>query len=107
MRRFFYSIYRFFNSPRIRYCLLVEGARRFLAYDTREVMMAKIMEWARFRNLEGDYMEFGVFRGDSFIKAFHFAKFAELFSMKFYAFDSFSGYPPLEGIDKECGYFKE
>ena len=100
-------IYRFASSPRIRYSLPIEGARRFLSYDTREVMMAKIMEWARFRNLNGDYMEFGVFKGDSFTKAYHFAKYADLWSMRFYAFDSFSGYPPLEGVDKECGFFKE
>lgn len=108
MRSTLQKIYRLAQLPRLRYALPVEGIRRvFFAYDTREVMMSKIMEWASFRNLGGDYMEFGVFEGDSFIKAFHFARFARLSHMTFYAFDSFAGYPPLEGIDKECGYFQE
>ena len=101
-------IYKLITAPRLRYSLLMEGMRRlFFTYDTREAVMSKIMEWAYFRNLNGDYMEFGTYKGNSFIKAFHFARFAGLSSMKFYAFDSFTGYPPLEGIDKECGYFKE
>lgn len=100
-------IYKFLNAPRFRYSLLMEGMRRFFTYESRETIMRMIMEWAYFRNLNGDYMEFGVYKGDSFIKAFHFSNFAGLFSMKFYAFDTFSGYPKIEGIDKECGYFKE
>jgi len=107
-RKILYPLYKFLNSPRLRYSAPVEGLRRlFFAHDTREVVMRQVMEWANFRNLKGDYMEFGVFKGDSFIKAYNFAKFAGIFSMKFYAFDSFLGYSKLEGIDKECGYFKE
>ena len=101
-------MYKFIRKPHFRYSLFGEGMRRlFFTYDEREEIMKKVMSWAFFRNLEGDYMEFGVYQGESFIKAFHFARFRKLSSMKFYAFDSFSGYPPLEGIDKECGYFKE
>lgn len=111
-RKIIRPIYKFLNSPRPRYSILAEGMRDlFFTYDTREIMMQKVMEWASFRDLKGDYMEFRVFKGDSFIKAYNFAKFARLFSvnfsMKFYAFDSFSGYSKLEGIDKDCGYFQE
>ncbi|MBU2544925.1 TylF/MycF family methyltransferase [Patescibacteria group bacterium] len=101
-------IYKLIRKPRFRYSLFIEGMRRlFYTYDEREAVMKRIMEWAFFRDLKGDYMEFGVYEGNSFIRAFYFAKFRKLSAMKFYAFDSFSGYPPLEGIDKDCGYFEE
>lgn len=108
MNKFIIAVYKFITAPRLRYSLMFEGLRRlFFTYTSREIAMRRIMQWAFFRKLNGDYMEFGVFQGDSFTKAFHFSKFAKLPSMKFFAFDSFSGYPPLEGVDKECGYFEE
>lgn len=108
MKKILKAVYRLTQSPKFRYSFFLEGLRRyFLTYETREALMIKVMEWARFRNIEGDYLEFGVFKGNSFIKAYYMAKYGQLSSMKFYAFDSFSGYPPLEGVDKECGYFIE
>ncbi len=71
--------------------------------------------------VEGDYLEFGVYSGGSFIEAFNTLKHAfgpfqkihgertkedvkelnRLWSnMRFFAFDSFEGLPNLEGIDK-------
>ena len=86
----------------------MEGLRRtFFIYETREFVMRYIMSWANFRGLQGDYMEFGVFEGKSFVQAFHFARFQRLSRMHFYAFDSFTGYPPLYDIDKQGGYLKE
>jgi len=79
--------------------------------------------------VEGDYLEFGVFRGNSFIRSYHTLK--KVFEarikafgtngtpedsrerqaiwdrMRFFAFDSFKGLPELEGIDKETADFAE
>jgi hypothetical protein len=79
--------------------------------------------------VEGDYLEFGVFRGDSFIQAFktieavyrercedqghthsrHYrARVQELWStMRFFAFDSFQGFPAIKGLDALSNDFSE
>jgi len=51
--------------------------------------------------LGGDYLEFGVYRGDSFTIAYRYAKKHELKSMRFYAFDSFQGMPVASGRDAQ------
>ncbi|MDP3900879.1 MAG: TylF/MycF/NovP-related O-methyltransferase [bacterium] len=107
------SIYRFFISPRIKYSFFLEAPRRWLlTYDHRETIMKYVMEYAYYQStrpgkqLHGDYFEFGTYRGNSFIKAWYFAKWAGLKGMKFFAFDSFGGYPPLTEKDKN-EYYEE
>lgn len=52
--------------------------------------------------VEGDYCEFGVYKGDTFS---HMVRYHELFStMQFFAVDSFEGLPAPRGIDNENGY---
>lgn len=57
------------------------------------------MHFVQESGLEGDYLEFGVFRGHTFAGAFHTAKRYGLDRMCFYAFDSFRGLPPSSGVD--------
>jgi len=81
--------------------------------------------------IEGNYLEFGVFRGESFISAYHSMESARkdwaskernrlAFSdsrnvsevtikdeMRYFAFDSFVGLPEPKGIDKENARFRE
>ncbi len=78
--------------------------------------------------VEGDYLEFGVFSGDSFIRSFHELhevyrkhmspsagrtseeanKIKSIWSnMRFFAFDSFQGLPAVEGIDNQGRDFVE
>lgn len=51
-------------------------------------------------SLLGDYLEFGCYRGESFIYAFRHAS-PLMPWMKFYAFDSFQGLPKLKTADPE------
>jgi len=51
----------------------------------------------------GDYLEFGVFRGTSFILASKMAKRHRLRKTRFFAFDSFQGLPESEGTKMKKG----
>lgn len=48
--------------------------------------------------LRGDYLEFGVFRGETFAHAHHRGR-QRLPWMRYFAFDSFEGLPAPEGVD--------
>jgi len=85
------------------------GFQGIFTYFEPEAMMQIAMDIvARVFKLEGDYLEFGVWKGQSFISAFHFAQSRNLKLMKFYAFDSFEGLPKIKGIDGDglCPYSK-
>jgi macrocin-O-methyltransferase TylF-like protien len=47
--------------------------------------------------IKGDLLEFGVYRGTSFISAFKQAQEHRLTHMRFFAYDSFAGLPNDEG----------
>lgn len=55
----------------------------------------------------GDYYEFGVFRGYSFLSAQQTCDDLGLIETRFWGFDSFQGLPPVEGVDKAEGEFFE
>lgn len=55
----------------------------------------------------GDYYEFGLFRGGTFLHAYKTCQRLGLNDTKFYGFDSFQGLPPVEGIDEADGRFFE
>lgn len=77
-------------------------------YNRFEEILNKAMHYAWSNELEGDYLEFGVYEGDSFVAAFHFAQLFGLNSMNFYAFDSFQGLPKISGVDiKGFQHFQE
>ena len=71
-------------------------------YSERERVMKQIMDFVANGRMPGDYLEFGVFRGGTFAPAYHFASRRALPHMRFYAFDSFQGLPPSEGVDVEA-----
>jgi hypothetical protein len=56
-------------------------------------------------SLTGDYLEFGCYKGNSFIHAYKCA-YRIMPDMRFFAFDSFEGLPELSDIDKN-GPFKK
>ena len=55
----------------------------------------------------GDYYEFGIFRGYTFLQAFKSCEKSGEGALHFYGFDSFEGLPPAEGIDVADGRFFE
>jgi len=48
---------------------------------------------------KGDYYEFGVFKGHTFLHARLAARELGLDKMRFFGFDSFEGLPPVVGVD--------
>ena len=55
--------------------------------------------------VDGDYYEFGLFRGYTFLQAYNHCRELGLEQVSFYGFDSFEGLPPAEGIDQTDGRF--
>jgi len=55
----------------------------------------------------GDYYEFGVFRGYTFLSAQQCCDELQITDMRFYGFDSFKGFPKLEEVDQARNLFFE
>tara|TARA_R110002096_G_scaffold436038_3_gene665868 strand:+ start:11916 stop:12581 length:666 start_codon:yes stop_codon:yes gene_type:complete len=82
--------------PSFRYSRPYSIAQKFFGYNDRENVMRIAIEFAMYSHLEGDYLEFGVYEGNSFTSAYHLAQRNRLKDMRFYAFDSFSGLPSVD-----------
>jgi hypothetical protein len=70
-------------------------------FTEKEQMLNAAMQYVAFNRIDGDYLEFGCYEGNSFIAAYHFAQAQRLETMRFYAFDSFAGLPDAEGVDTD------
>lgn len=72
------------------------------------------IEWAMEKTAEihpdkglGDYYEFGLYKGYTFLTAYRAAEKHGLTNKRFFGFDSFQGLPRVEGPDKTGGHFFE
>lgn len=74
--------------------VLALGRSRFLFPDNRLPSFRRVFSHIRTNNVPGDYLEFGVFRGQSFIMAYQLGHD----EMRFFAFDSFEGLPKDEEL---------
>jgi hypothetical protein len=74
------------------------------SYDRREILR-KIMNFVSECGVAGDYLEFGVYKGATFIEAIKISNGKRLHNMEFYAFDSFQGLPNPSGIDRHSDQF--
>jgi hypothetical protein len=95
----------FLRDFRQRHSRLFDGIRGLINYDYREKMLWRAMTYVRSEEIEGDYMEFGVYDGNTFVPAYHLGRRFNP-DMRFLGFDSFAGLPELEGKDKG-GSFQE
>jgi O-methyltransferase len=77
--------------------ILAIGRSRYLFPDKRFPYFRKVFAHVRDHKVPGDYLEFGVFRGQSFIMAYQLGRNLD---MHFYAFDSFEGLPRDEELWK-------
>ena len=73
------------------------GFRRFVRPDPRGPYFDRAFAEIARRNVPGDYLEFGVYRGSSFVTAFKSALRHGHGQMRYFAFDSFEGLPHGEG----------
>ncbi len=65
--------------------------------DARWPQMEQVFSSVSANEVKGDYLEFGVYYGQSFLMAFKLAEKYGLRDMRFFAFDSFHGFPSAEG----------
>jgi len=72
----------------------------------REQMINWAMLFVRANQIEGNYMEFGVGSGRTFLNALLTAEKHRIDKMKFLGFDSFEGLPEPQGIDKDGVFSK-
>ena len=73
----------------------------------REEIADRVMRLTSYYKIEnGDYLEFGVHLGKSFVASYKAAQRYGLKDMKFYAFDSFAGLPDVKGIDEVGSQFR-
>lgn len=80
-------------------------ARKSIFPDDREPYWKQVFAAVRQTRLGGDYLEFGVYQGTSFILAANSAARNGLEDMRFFAFDSFAGLPESEGKVFSNGQF--
>ena len=90
---------RRWRRPSVRASAPFQLCRNFFVYTPREEILDYAMHFVQESALEGDYLEFGVFRGHTFASAFHMGRRYGHDAMHFYAFDSFCGLPPSSGVD--------
>jgi hypothetical protein len=74
--------------------------------DPRVAHFDKAFESLSNSGSHGDYLEFGVYRGASFIMASQLAGKYQQESMRFFAFDSFQGLPDSEGETFQKGEYQ-
>ncbi len=70
--------------------------------NRRHIAIDELTDYLVGAEIPGDYLEFGVYRGNTFSYACR--KLSYFQRMKFFAFDSFEGLPKPKGIDALNGY---
>jgi hypothetical protein len=99
IRPFLRRFERIWYRPSFRYSVYFHSIQGYFRWHPREYIMNEAMNFVSASELEGDYLEFGTFRGATFVSAYHFARLHRLRDMHFYGFDSFEGLPETKGLD--------
>jgi O-methyltransferase len=74
------------------------NAFRTLAFENTRIL-ALAFAYLRSEGVNGDYAEFGVSTGRTFVEAWRVAGSFDGSDRRFFAFDSFAGLPETEGVD--------
>jgi O-methyltransferase len=89
------NLYLMLPLPISKY--VYSAARNTFFPDSRLPYFRAIFEKISTEKIAGDYLEFGVFRGTSFIMSNKLSQEFNIKNMRFFAFDSFEGLPNSEG----------
>jgi hypothetical protein len=79
------------------------GTLEYRSFNRRFYAVEQIAEYLVGAEIGGDYLEFGVYRGATFLHAYRHMS-AHFAGMNFVAFDSFEGLPEPGGVDAHEGY---
>jgi len=90
----------FFSNIRNKILLLPKNKKE----EAMRLIFPALKTWEK---IDGDYLEFGIYKGKSFIEAYKYAEKYGAKNMRFYAFDSFEGLPPVKGKDASYNHFFE
>lgn len=96
-----YAVFLAISWLEVRYRYRQPGT--FLLEEGKEEFFAKVMQFLRFNDIKGDYLEFGCYRGITFGLAHKHKHLAGL-NMHLYAFDSFQGMPKPKGSDTKSPF---
>jgi O-methyltransferase len=99
----YWITYKFLNSDYFTLSREAQAFYRVLTPPPKLHILEKAFDFIRGSKIEGDYLEFGVWKGLSFAHAYHCIKRKEL-NVKCYAFDSFEGLPEIKGLDKDSEF---
>jgi O-methyltransferase len=92
------------RSVRYRADVLRNTPPRFKHEQARMLNLA--FDYVAHGQVAGHYLEFGVWDGGTFVRAWRASQRNHLSEMRFFAFDSFSGLPQLSAVD-QGGEFSE
>lgn len=94
------------SNPKVRGSEAFRALSSRFNYEPIEQVLHQAVDYARTIRSKGDYLEFGLWKGRSFVAAYHLAKSIDL-NMKFYGFDSFEGLPELSAEDQMHEEYKK
>src|ERR1051325_10146445 len=89
----------YLNAPYPVSRWLYSMGKSYFFKDARSITFEKIFAHTAQNRIEGDYLEFGCYRGASLIMSYMLARKYRLSKMRFFAFDSFAGLPESEGTN--------
>jgi O-methyltransferase len=69
--------------------------------------LTRALQTVKSEGLPGDYFEFGLYRGYTFLHAQKEAQRLGLNNMRFYGFDSFAGLPAIDEVDGSAGIWQQ
>jgi hypothetical protein len=78
--------------------VITRNARATIMYEQTQIL-AFAFAFVRSEEVPGDYAEFGVFEGRTFVEAWRVSRTYGGNGRRFWAFDSFKGLPEVNGID--------